>query len=193
MKTRPRLEPSAVAQFFLSPLLLARGFLPALLSNLLYGGALSYYHYTQFLGYNGAPALSAPRCAAHPPPQRCPSWSARSYFCTPSAALPSCCRWPSSAASTPRALCWASISARWPKLWAIRRMDARIKMDVRLTPSSRLCLNPICRVFHKPLEGARPSAEQLLLSHRRGARLALTEHRRVLRHCLEVARIQRAP
>jgi len=42
-----------VVQFALCPVLLAGGFLPTVLSNLLYGAALSYYHYTQFLGYNG--------------------------------------------------------------------------------------------------------------------------------------------
>jgi hypothetical protein len=42
-----------VVQFFLCPLLLSPGFLPTLLSNLLYAVTLSYYHYTQFLGYNG--------------------------------------------------------------------------------------------------------------------------------------------
>jgi hypothetical protein len=42
-----------VVQFALCPVLLASGFLPTVLSNLLYGVALSYYHYTQFLGYNG--------------------------------------------------------------------------------------------------------------------------------------------
>lgn len=43
-----------MVQFFLSPLLLAPGFLPVVLSNLLFAASLSYYHYTQFLGYNGA-------------------------------------------------------------------------------------------------------------------------------------------
>jgi hypothetical protein len=43
-----------VVQFFLSPLLLAPGFLPVVLSNLLFAASLSYYHYTQFLGYSGA-------------------------------------------------------------------------------------------------------------------------------------------
>mmetsp|Transcript_39314 Transcript_39314/g.47624 ORF Transcript_39314/g.47624 Transcript_39314/m.47624 type:complete len:250 (-) Transcript_39314:889-1638(-) len=46
-----------VVQFFLSPLLLAPGFLPSLFSDLLYAFALSYYHYTQFLGYNALPFL----------------------------------------------------------------------------------------------------------------------------------------
>jgi len=46
-----------VVQFALCPVLLAGGFLPTVLSNLLYGAALSYYHYTQFLGYNALPFL----------------------------------------------------------------------------------------------------------------------------------------
>ncbi len=54
---------STVVQYFLSPLLLAPGFLPVLLSNALYGAALSYYHYTQFLGYNGN-ALAWHACTA---------------------------------------------------------------------------------------------------------------------------------
>ena len=44
----------AVVQFFLCPLLLAPGFISVVLSNTLYSAALCYYHYTQFLGYNGA-------------------------------------------------------------------------------------------------------------------------------------------
>ena len=46
-----------VVQFFLSPLLLADGFFPMLLSDLLYAAALSYYHYVNFLGYNFLPFL----------------------------------------------------------------------------------------------------------------------------------------
>mmetsp|Transcript_17761 Transcript_17761/g.33952 ORF Transcript_17761/g.33952 Transcript_17761/m.33952 type:complete len:253 (+) Transcript_17761:306-1064(+) len=46
-----------VVQYFLTPLLLSTGFVASLLSNLLYGFALSYYHYTQFLGYNALPFL----------------------------------------------------------------------------------------------------------------------------------------
>ncbi|EMS49427.1 hypothetical protein TRIUR3_32733 [Triticum urartu] len=42
-----------VLQYFLSPLLIAHGFLPALLSNLLFMVAISYYHYLNFLGYDG--------------------------------------------------------------------------------------------------------------------------------------------
>uniref|UniRef100_A0A0E0IG49 UNC-50 family protein n=1 Tax=Oryza nivara TaxID=4536 RepID=A0A0E0IG49_ORYNI len=39
-------------QYFLSPLLVAHGFFPALLSNLLFVVAISYYHYLNFLGYD---------------------------------------------------------------------------------------------------------------------------------------------
>ncbi|CAM6105361.1 unnamed protein product [Calypogeia fissa] len=46
-----------VLQFFLSPLLLAQGFIPTLLSNLLYVVALCYYHYLNFLGYDVLPFL----------------------------------------------------------------------------------------------------------------------------------------
>eukprot|EP00850_Spirogloea_muscicola_P017496 SM000151S01484 [mRNA] locus=s151:181431:183865:+ [translate_table: standard] len=46
-----------VIQYFLSPLLLERGFLPLLLSNILYGLAFSYYHYLNFLGYDVLPFL----------------------------------------------------------------------------------------------------------------------------------------
>jgi hypothetical protein len=42
-----------VVQYFLSPLLVAHGFFPALLSNLLFVVAISYYHYLNFLGYDG--------------------------------------------------------------------------------------------------------------------------------------------
>ena len=48
---------AAVVQFLLTPLLLARGFLPALFSNVLYAAALSYYHYLSFLGYSALPFL----------------------------------------------------------------------------------------------------------------------------------------
>lgn len=43
----------AVVHFFLSPLLVAHGFIPVLLSNLLFMIAISYYHYLNFLGYAG--------------------------------------------------------------------------------------------------------------------------------------------
>ncbi|GBG69378.1 hypothetical protein CBR_g4071 [Chara braunii] len=46
-----------VLQYFLSPLLLAPGFIPALLSNLLYATAFCYYHYVSFLGYDVLPFL----------------------------------------------------------------------------------------------------------------------------------------
>lgn len=46
-----------VVQYFLSPLLLAPGFVPALLSNTLYAVAFSYYHYVNFLGYDVLPFL----------------------------------------------------------------------------------------------------------------------------------------
>eukprot|EP00271_Cylindrocystis_brebissonii_P023505 TRINITY_DN9783_c0_g1_i3.p1 TRINITY_DN9783_c0_g1~~TRINITY_DN9783_c0_g1_i3.p1 ORF type:complete len:242 (+),score=34.66 TRINITY_DN9783_c0_g1_i3:304-1029(+) len=49
-----------VLQYFLSPLLLAPGFVPALLSNLLYALAFSYYHYINFLGYDGEGTPAAP-------------------------------------------------------------------------------------------------------------------------------------
>ncbi|KAJ6948916.1 hypothetical protein NC651_003043 [Populus alba x Populus x berolinensis] len=40
-----------VIHYFLSPLLVAHGFIPVLLSNLLFMVAASYYHYLNFLGY----------------------------------------------------------------------------------------------------------------------------------------------
>eukprot|EP00249_Psilotum_nudum_P011977 c23502_g1_i2 orf=203-952(+) len=46
-----------VLQYFLSPLLIAQGFAPALLSNILFMVALSYYHYLNFLGYDVLPFL----------------------------------------------------------------------------------------------------------------------------------------
>jgi hypothetical protein len=52
-------------QYFLSPLLLAPGFISVVLSNTLYAAALSYYHYTQFLGYNGARACMRERSRTH--------------------------------------------------------------------------------------------------------------------------------
>ncbi|KAF4382403.1 hypothetical protein G4B88_011355 [Cannabis sativa] len=42
-----------VIHYFLSPLLVAHGFIPVLLSNLLFMVATSYYHYLNFLGYDG--------------------------------------------------------------------------------------------------------------------------------------------
>jgi hypothetical protein len=43
----------AVIQYFMSPLLVAHGFIPVLLSNLLFMVAAAYYHYLNFLGYDG--------------------------------------------------------------------------------------------------------------------------------------------
>lgn len=43
----------AVIHYFVSPLLIAHGFIPVLLSNLLFMVAASYYHYLNFLGYDG--------------------------------------------------------------------------------------------------------------------------------------------
>ncbi|KAJ0011255.1 hypothetical protein Pint_33850 [Pistacia integerrima] len=42
-----------VIHYFLSPLLVAHGFIPVLLSNLLFMVAACYYHYLNFLGYDG--------------------------------------------------------------------------------------------------------------------------------------------
>lgn len=46
-----------VAQLLLSPLLLLHSWLTAALSNALFAGALSYYHYLNFLGYSALPFL----------------------------------------------------------------------------------------------------------------------------------------
>ncbi|GAB2291703.1 hypothetical protein Dimus_025954 [Dionaea muscipula] len=46
-----------VVHYFLSPLLVAHGFIPVLLSNLLIMVAVSYYHYLNFLGYDVLPFL----------------------------------------------------------------------------------------------------------------------------------------
>ncbi|XP_077211602.1 uncharacterized protein LOC143846890 isoform X2 [Tasmannia lanceolata] len=46
-----------VIQYFVSPLLVAHGFIPLLLSNLLFMAAVSYYHYLNFLGYDVLPFL----------------------------------------------------------------------------------------------------------------------------------------
>lgn len=43
----------AVIHYFLSPLLVAHGFIPTLLSNILLMVGASYYHYLNFLGYDG--------------------------------------------------------------------------------------------------------------------------------------------
>lgn len=54
-------DSSAVLQYFVSPILVAHGFFPLLLSNLLYTAALSYYSYLNFLGYDGEPASTLGR------------------------------------------------------------------------------------------------------------------------------------
>ncbi|XP_016726767.2 protein unc-50 homolog isoform X3 [Gossypium hirsutum] len=46
-----------VIHYFVSPLLVAHGFIPELLSNLLFMVAASYYHYLNFLGYDVLPFL----------------------------------------------------------------------------------------------------------------------------------------
>ncbi|TYH29427.1 hypothetical protein ES288_A01G010500v1 [Gossypium darwinii] len=46
-----------VIHYFLSPLLVAHGFIPAQLSNLLFMVAASYHHYLNFLGYDVLPFL----------------------------------------------------------------------------------------------------------------------------------------
>jgi len=47
--------PLTVIHYFVSPLLVAHGFIPVLLSNLLFMVGASYYHYLNFLGYDGNP------------------------------------------------------------------------------------------------------------------------------------------
>ena len=46
-----------MVQFIASPVLLHRNFLSTVLANGLYGVALSYYHYLNFLGYSALPFL----------------------------------------------------------------------------------------------------------------------------------------
>ncbi|XP_075477442.1 uncharacterized protein LOC142518537 [Primulina tabacum] len=46
-----------VVHYFISPLLLAHGFVPVLLSNLLFMVGTSYYHYLNYLGYDVLPFL----------------------------------------------------------------------------------------------------------------------------------------
>ncbi|KAK9165834.1 hypothetical protein Scep_001025 [Stephania cephalantha] len=46
-----------VIHYFLSPVLVAHGFIPLLLSNLLFMVAMCYYHYLNFLGYDVLPFL----------------------------------------------------------------------------------------------------------------------------------------
>ena len=47
----------AVGQYLITPVLLWKSFLSAILSCLLYGAAFSYYHYLSFLGYSALPFL----------------------------------------------------------------------------------------------------------------------------------------
>jgi hypothetical protein len=63
-----------VLQYFLSPLLIAHGFFPALLSNLLFMVAISYYHYLNFLGYDGKFILIIPYSIAY-------VWSKCEHIC----------------------------------------------------------------------------------------------------------------
>lgn len=44
---------ATVVHYFLSPLLITHGFIALLLSNLLFMVGASYYHYLNFLGYDG--------------------------------------------------------------------------------------------------------------------------------------------
>ncbi|XP_006296617.2 protein unc-50 homolog [Capsella rubella] len=46
-----------VIHYFLSPILITHGFIPLLLSNLLFMVGASYYHYLNFLGYDVLPFL----------------------------------------------------------------------------------------------------------------------------------------
>ncbi len=46
-----------VLQFLLSPLLLWKSFVSQAVATALYAGALSYYHYMNFLGYSALPFL----------------------------------------------------------------------------------------------------------------------------------------
>ncbi|KAG8474094.1 hypothetical protein CXB51_034152 [Gossypium anomalum] len=52
-----------VIHYFVSPLLVAHGFIPELLSNLLFMVAASYYHYLNFLGYDGETKLRPLTCS----------------------------------------------------------------------------------------------------------------------------------
>ncbi|RYR37258.1 hypothetical protein Ahy_A09g042172 isoform D [Arachis hypogaea] len=52
-----------VIHYFLSPLLVAHGFIPVLLSNLLFMVGASYYHYLNFLGYDGNNTLLSLACS----------------------------------------------------------------------------------------------------------------------------------
>ena len=55
-----------VVQFLLLPLLLRASFLATLLSNTLYLGAFSAYHYLTFLGYSELPFLRRCECFVYP-------------------------------------------------------------------------------------------------------------------------------
>ena len=55
-----------LGQLILSPLLSQRGFICALLSNILYGLSLSYYHYCQFVGFNSLPFLERTEFLLYP-------------------------------------------------------------------------------------------------------------------------------
>ncbi|KAJ6754786.1 hypothetical protein OIU79_027412 [Salix purpurea] len=61
-----------VFHYFLSPVLVAHGFIPVLLSNLLFMVAASYYHYLNFLGYYvaGAHCLKSSDSFPHPRKQK---------------------------------------------------------------------------------------------------------------------------
>lgn len=55
-----------VLQYMLLPILLRPGMLASLLSNTLYAGAFSVYHYLTFLGYSELPFLRGCECFVYP-------------------------------------------------------------------------------------------------------------------------------
>ena len=55
-----------VVQYLLLPVLLRPGILPCLLSNSLFAGAFSIYHYLTFLGYSELPFLHRCECFIYP-------------------------------------------------------------------------------------------------------------------------------
>ena len=55
-----------LGQLILSPLLMQRGFICALLSNILFCLSLSYYHYCQFVGFNSLPHLERTEYLLYP-------------------------------------------------------------------------------------------------------------------------------
>ena len=55
-----------LGQLILSPLLVQRGFICALLSNILFCLSLSYYHYCQFVGFNSLPHLERTEYLLYP-------------------------------------------------------------------------------------------------------------------------------